>query len=157
MLPSRESSKNVHSGCHISGIKWLACSRIACDGKGIHKTTCTLNFLGKSWKSHLPFMRWLYDGCSKLICINAYSVTLLVCGFSENRIKLEGFLGRPRLRPLPPLVPAQNHCSRHELGKFLSLTCHVSATDGQAANVMKLNTKEKRGLNCWPSSWDKPW
>ena len=55
-LPSRESSKKAPLGCHIYGIKWLARSQIAYNGRGMHDTPCTHNFLcslmNESWKSH---------------------------------------------------------------------------------------------------------
>ena len=60
-LLSRESSKKAHLGCHIYGIKWLACSQITCDVKGMHETPRTHNFLcsltNESWKSHPLLMR----------------------------------------------------------------------------------------------------
>ena len=55
-LPSRKSSKKAPLGCHIYGIKWLAHSEIAYNGRGMHETPCTHNFLcstrNESWKSH---------------------------------------------------------------------------------------------------------
>jgi len=44
-LPSREGSEKARFGCHIYGIKWLACSQITCNGKGMHESPCTHNFL----------------------------------------------------------------------------------------------------------------
>ena len=59
-LPSRQSSKKAHLGCHIYGIKWLAHSEIAYNGRGMHETPCTHNFLcssiNESWKNHPLFM-----------------------------------------------------------------------------------------------------
>ena len=43
-LPSGESSEKAHLGCHVYGIRWLACSQIACNWKGMHETPCTHNF-----------------------------------------------------------------------------------------------------------------
>jgi len=55
-LLNQESSKKAHLGCCIFGIKWLACSQITCDGKGMHESPCIHNFLcpfiNESWKSH---------------------------------------------------------------------------------------------------------
>ena len=94
-LLSRENSKKAHLGRHIYGIKCLARSQFTCNGKGRHETPCTHNFLcsliNESWKSHLLFMCQVHDRCSKLICIDAHCVTLLLCGFSENRLKLGEF------------------------------------------------------------------
>jgi len=43
------------------------------------------------------------------MCIDAHCVTLLLCGFSENRLKLEELLAWLQLRPLPSPEPAPNH------------------------------------------------
>jgi len=51
-----------------------------------------------------------HDRHSKLLCLDAHCVTLLLCGFSENRLKLEEFLAHLQLRPLPPLEPEPNYC-----------------------------------------------
>lgn len=76
MLPCRESSKKAHLGCHIDGIKWLACSWITCDGKGMHVNLWTFNFLcfsiTESWKNHPLFM------CYKHQCTLGYSAPLWV-------------------------------------------------------------------------------
>lgn len=60
MLPSRESSKEGHPGCHVYSIKWLAHNQIICGGKGVCETPCTHNFLSSltndSWKSHPLFI-----------------------------------------------------------------------------------------------------
>ena len=39
---AERAQKTAHSGCRIYRIKWLACSQITCDGKGMHETFCTL-------------------------------------------------------------------------------------------------------------------
>ena len=65
MLPSKESSKKAPLGCHIYGVKWLAHSEIAYNGRGMHETPCTHKFLCSSvkepWKSHLLFMHSSHD------------------------------------------------------------------------------------------------
>ena len=43
-LPSRQSSKKAHLGCHIYGVKSLARSHMAYNGRGTHETPCTHNF-----------------------------------------------------------------------------------------------------------------
>lgn len=49
--------------------------------------------------------------CSKLICIDGHCVTLLLRGFSDNRLELEKFLAWLQLSPLPPLGLVPN-CSQ---------------------------------------------
>ena len=45
-LHSRENfSKRAHLGCHIYGKQWLAGSHTTRDGKGMHETLCTHNFV----------------------------------------------------------------------------------------------------------------
>lgn len=56
-LPGREKAR---WGCHIYGIKWLACSQIANNGESMRETPCTHKFLcsliNKSWKNHPLFI-----------------------------------------------------------------------------------------------------
>jgi len=80
------------------------------------------SFINESWKSHPLFMSWSSDRCSKLICIDDHCVTLLLCGFSESSLKLEGFLTQLQLRPLPPLEPAPKH---HQSGQGMECTPHT--------------------------------
>ena len=42
-LPSRQSAKKAPLGCHIYGMKWLARSQIAYNGRSTHGTPCTYN------------------------------------------------------------------------------------------------------------------
>ena len=80
MLPSRESSKKAHLGCHIYRIKWLSRSQIAYNGRGMHKTPCIHNFhcvtapLWVSWRSSWPgyssglYLLWsLYQTAARLV------------------------------------------------------------------------------------------
>ena len=62
-----------------------------------------------SWKSHTLLLCPSHDWCSQLICINAHCTPLLLCGFSENRLKREEFTAWPWLRPFPLPEPAPNH------------------------------------------------
>lgn len=54
-------------------------------------------------------MSYSHDQRSKLMCINAHYVTLLLCGFSENALEIEEFLAWLWLRSLPPLEPEPNY------------------------------------------------
>jgi len=94
-LPSRESSKKAHLGCHFYGITWLACSQVNMPSEryaedSVYLQLCFL--INESQKSHPLFINKSHDWCSKFVCIDSHCVALHLCGFSENRLKLEEFL-----------------------------------------------------------------
>ena len=75
--PSRESSKKAHLGCHIYGIKWLARSQIAYNGRGMQRllvpatftvSLCSLvgfleEFLARLWLRPLPLLEPVPNSC----------------------------------------------------------------------------------------------
>ena len=92
MLPSRESSKKAHLGCHIYGIKWLACRQVTCHGKGLQETPSNQNFhcslKNGSWKSHLLFMSYHMIGVPGSY---VWMLTVpLCCGFQVETRRVLG-------------------------------------------------------------------
>lgn len=82
-LPSRHKSEKAHLGCHIYGVKWLAHTQIAYNGRGMRDTSHTHCFLCSSINLavHVLVARSVLQGhthwclCSAL---NGYSEEWLV-------------------------------------------------------------------------------